>query len=176
MSTLRRSTHRRNAVSFLVLLGALPASGAAQSVAVGDRVRVRAPILDRGPVVGHVLQVDADGFILGTSPLELQGGSSEEADRWTVRFDDLSGLERSTGRKGHGLTGAIIGSAVGLVVGLVVADGCPEDDCTLVEAAYAPLSHGMQVVGITGLGGLTGLLVGTMIRTDTWQPVHIDPR
>ena len=85
----------------------------------------------------------------------------------TVPMNALQSIEVSGGKRGHAGTGALIGGIAGLALGIaavVDAQGDPWFEPTGGEAAAA-------ILVTTGVGALTGTLVGAMIRTEQWTEV-----
>lgn len=141
-------------VSLLAVTPLLPVAAQAPPIEPGTRVRVT--ISDRGiRHVGALRAVHSDTLVLDTLRL--------------VRTA-ITRLEVSPGRRGHAALGAAIG-AVGLgVVGAVVGyEICQAADCG-DDADGAMLGGGAGVV----LGGLIGLGVGALIKTDRWEETSLE--
>jgi hypothetical protein len=132
----------------VAVLGTVQLSAEDEADLQGARVRVKTT--GAGRLVGVVADADADSLMIQTSP---QGGVTR------VPRDDVVGLEVSRGFRRHTVRG-LVGGAVAwvAVVGLYAAFD------TLDESGVGePLFIG----GMVAAGGL----VGTLIKTERWEPV-----
>jgi hypothetical protein len=122
----------------------------------GDRVRVTAPTVSAGPLVGTVLTLESDSLV-------VQGG----INAWRLSLATITHLDRSRGRRSHTLLGAGIGLLVGAGVGALVAGndaGCE------IDLACAAIGAG--IVG--GGGALIGAVAGALVRTERWAEVPLN--
>jgi hypothetical protein len=139
----------------LVLLSPVQALPAEHLVRLpfGARVRVTAPRLARGPLVGTVESSSAGSIVLRIEDPELAV---------TVPATDVTRLELSRGfnRRKGALVGAAIGGVVG-AVGMVTLCYALGGDCDdkAVATRY----------GAAGLG--LGLVVGAMAAPERWDDV-----
>ena len=136
--------------------------GAPETYAVDYRlqpgVRVRVQMAEQGSPSLATLVRASDSEIA----YQTQSGAIN-----TVPASALHSLEVSGGKRGHAGTGALIGGIAGLALGIaavVDAQGDPWFEPTGGEAAAA-------ILVTTGVGALSGTLVGAMIRTEQWTEV-----
>ena len=73
----------------------------------------------------------------------------------SIAYVDMARLQRSLGIRSHYRNGAIIGLGMGVHYGAAIRD------------------QGILTGFWGGLGGLTGMLVGAMIRRERWMPLDI---
>lgn len=145
-----------------IVMAAVIHLGAPETYAVDYRLqpgaRVRVQLDDRaGPSPATLVRASDSEIVYQT-----QAGAIN-----TVPASALHSLEVSGGKRGHAGTGALIGSIAGLALGIaavVQAEGDPWFDPTAGEAAAA-------ILVTTGVGALSGTLVGAMIRTEQWTEV-----
>ena len=126
----------------------------------GDRIRVAAPTLSPGPLVGTVVAFEADSLM-------VQRGT----DTWRLSLASLTRLEMSQGRRSHAGLGAGIGLLVGAGVRAVIGSGC--------HAVVVPVSSGVGCIAvgaavIGGAGALVGAVTGALVRTERWAEVPLD--
>ena len=125
-------------------------------IEVGSRVRVTAPAIYEGRLVGHVI-----AFIPDTLLIE-----QKLFTRWKVPEADIELIEVSLERKSRAGTGALIGAGTIAAAGVGTAlVGCADSDCTLFF--YAAL-------GATLVGAGIGALIGSQIKVDRWEEVPLD--
>lgn len=129
-------------------------------VAPGDHVRVTAPDVFRGRLVGSVVTLGAD-----TCVLEVEG----RAEQLALPLTSLTRLEVSRGQssmwaQGMGI-GFLLGATLGAVVGLTAAESWDVGG----EAAAAALA------GLIGVpGAFVGLAVGASTKKERWESVPLD--
>lgn len=149
----------------VALLLAAPVDLVAQRepvVAPGDRVRVSAGGVFPGRLVGTVMSLTPDTFVL-----EIEGRSQPLA----LPLASLETLQVSRGRKSHWPEGAVIGALAGAGIGTIVSYrfgfGC-----------VAKIANRCVATGGWILGGLLGLLIGAdigaSIKSDRWETVPLD--
>ncbi len=161
----------------LWLLLALAAAGSGsqlQAQQVGDRVRVSA---SGTTFIGQVTAVSDEH-------LELSDGTRT----MSLAFIGMSRLERSVGIRSRWkegfVTGAYLGARVGggagFAVGIVMVLACgavtsavgDTDDCS---GAVSALGVAVLVggVGLGMVGGLAGMGIGALFRTEAWTPIAL---
>lgn len=149
---------------FIVLVSAMaltvmsfPASLYGQSI--GERLRVT---LDGETMTGTVSATSQSRF-----DLRLWGGKSR-----SVVHKEIELMERSLGTQTYKKRGFTIGFGAGILSGLFlslsVGPSCtPHIGCDRITAAEA-------ILGSTVLGtylGLTGLVIGTIVRSEEWETI-----
>lgn len=119
----------------------------------GVKVRVTAPAIGEGPLVGTYWGIQDDGsLLLGEN-------------RWAIPPTYLTKVEVYVERSSNFWRGAAIGSISGGVVGALVGLMWP-----------GPSDFGHVAVGFlvgVPLGGLVGGGVGALVSTDKWEPVEL---
>jgi hypothetical protein len=93
------------------------------------------------------------------------------ATQMSLPLASVTRIDVHRGRKGHTLTGLIIGGLAGLGLGALVA--VPNDDWGCQYRDTGALC-GMVIVGGAVGGTVIGTVVGTLIRTDRWEEVPLD--
>ena len=147
-------------ITFLVAVVAVACGGRPAPVLTpeaGERVRVTAPDLDVHRHTGLLVAVQRDSLTV---------------DTLTVARASITRLEVQRGRKTNARKGAWIGAlSLGLAgVGLGIA-GCADYDCDGDEwSAVIGVLGGVGALG----GGLIGLGVGALIKTERWEEVPLD--
>jgi hypothetical protein len=128
--------------------------------AAGERVRFQAAAFGTGHRTGTVVSTDTDALLVTIAP---------GADPVRVPLADFERLEVARGRRGHFWTGAIIGLVPGAFLGAAFGwyAGCDDQgaDCSAYSSALA----GGAVIGAGT--ALVGGLIGTLVKTDRWEPV-----
>lgn len=156
MNTLRLAT-------ILLVAGlTLPAPTLAQTPEVGQRIRVTAPevLLERR--VGQLLWLDRDSLVLA-------GADAAAPERWVVPAEAITRLEVFDGRRAHAGRGFLIGAGTGLAVGLIGISG---DGTCSGSGNYGELCA-IVVTGTTLAGGVLGMLIGAVVRTDRWNSIPV---
>lgn len=160
-------------VAFLALLCAVALAPGAQAqeppVPLGTRVRVtyeRGPATD--PRAWRPLFV-AEGRLTGWDGTAI-GIDAGDGDR-RIPLAGTTKLEQSRGRKGHALTGALIGAAAGAAatVGLLIASRDDSEFTTGMALAMGGVAFVLPGVGI-------GAGIGAAVRTDRWETVPLPER
>lgn len=140
-------------------------------VVAGDRVRVSAPTLSLDQQVGTIVEMSANNWT-------LQYGKLDQT--LSLSIGSLTKLEVSRGKKSNVLKGALGGFAVGVPAGAVIGllgttkdspPGSTEakfcDEGTLTCMALWGVAFG-------AVGGLVGLGIGAISRTDRWEEVPLE--
>jgi hypothetical protein len=107
-------------------------------------------------VVGRLVASPGDSLVL-------------EDDRGVTRQVELvagTRVERSIGRKGHTVSGALIGTLVGFGTGALMTSSCKS------EHGGDPMCGLSYVVSVPS-GMLLGTLIGAISRSERWEPVWI---
>ena len=125
-------------------------------VALGDRVRLSAPAIAPDPIVGTVISRGADTLTLAVVDRETPLG---------VPLGGVQSLDVSRGKHSHALAGLGIGVGFGLILGAI--EGANSQDNYLCSdsgtcAAFGAVSW-----------GLTGLLIGALVRSEQWERVPL---
>jgi hypothetical protein len=134
-------------------LGAVPSMLPGQDVQLGSRIRVTAPALGLNQTVGRFQGLLADSLRLDTVVVPLRAVTRLEVSRGTS----------SAWSKGLGI-GLLGGALLGVGAG---AAGCEDGffsggECTAAAGLGGALA-----------GGLLGALVGTFIKHEKWEPLHL---
>jgi hypothetical protein len=127
-----------------------------QDLQSGSRVRVHL-FQPRSKVVGNLVRLTGDTLII----LPENDGHHEMA----LSSANVRRLELSRGRRSRTGRGALVGSIVGAVGGYVALHYVCRDNCVGAVALYALIPG----AGLVGAG--IGAGVGSLIRTERWQPV-----
>ncbi len=150
---------RRLGGLLLALAGVLPAGLTAQNPPVrpGDRVRVTRPA--RSPLLGRVERLTRDSLWIAREP----GGPAVG-----ISLGERLRLERSLGRKGHALQGALVGAGTGVVATLLFLEGfCGGDN--LCDGDEEVTAAAIFVSPAT----LAGALIGSLVRSERWSFVPV---
>ncbi len=139
----------------ICIFGGAPTEMAAQEpLASGSRVRVTAP--------DCALRGQAATFrVLRADTLVLYGAACPLAS--------VTRLDVSRGQKSHAVVGSLVGAGAGALVGLAM---CANTEvCGIVSDNDI---KGEVVATSVVVGGLLGLLVGYLIKTDRWEEVPLE--
>lgn len=126
----------------------------------GDRVRLRAPRISSGQLVGQVAELEGDTLVLSS-----EGGGSTIA----IPTADLERIAVSQGRKSNAILGLLVGAGVGIAsaVGLSIWFCNADDDgCTSGQVVSGGLA-------LTAIGAGLGAGIGALIRTERWREASI---
>lgn len=129
----------------------------------GDRVRLHAPRVRSGQLVGEVAELDRDTLVLSS-----EGSGSTIA----IPTSELERIAVSQGRKSRAILGLAIGagvgaaSAVGFSIWFCNAD---DDGCTSGQVAGG-------AVALTAIGAGLGAGIGALIKTERWRDASIPGR
>lgn len=148
----------------LFLLQSAPLAGQIPPLEVGERVRVVAPPFTDGRLAGTVLSADSEELVLATRH------SSEQAPTVAIPPEAIESLEVSLGERSNTLNGLAYGALGGAVLGAgFVAVSCLAEGCSGDDGAGAGgwIAFG-AIVGAGG-GAVLGLLVGSLVKTETWE-------
>jgi hypothetical protein len=146
----------------LALAGLAIAAGTAfadQAVPMpaGTRVRVTTPEVQARRVTGTLVEASERVIVLAFA----------SGERRAIPVEAVTRLERSRGRRGHPVAGAVVGGLLGGgFVALMSGLACDVEDC---EGSPA----GAVLLGV-GLGALPGAGVGALIKTERWDAVPAD--
>lgn len=155
----------RTAISFGALLVGSVSSLSAQTAlytSVGQRVRLRTGAASQW-LVGTLIAADRDS-------VQLQ--VSENARPVSIAWQTVSRFEVRRGGHSNARKGALIGLGLGAIGGGVwgLADA---SNCT----GWLCLSPGQEALGgallLGGAGALVGAAIGSLSRTDRWEPLSI---
>jgi hypothetical protein len=155
---------------------AAPAAAQGDSLpAIGSRIRVVFPAANGQPdryVVGRFVRLVGDSVVL----LKGEGGLAAREDTATFSLGGRH-VERQVASRGHGGTGAALGSVLGAIAGGAVgaASWKPCHQTGLFACMWYPSQSGQTTAGavVGALGGaLLGWMVGTSIRESIWAPVR----
>ena len=184
LSGWRQRLHRSviSVATTLTTVFALAQSLVAQTdstLARGARVRVVIPALD-GQSVRYV--PGALVRLVGDTVVILTGWRTVGADTLVYVLGEGGGwrLERLTGSHGHRGTGVALGTAFGALAGGLIGVAtwrpcAPQgSDACFFSGIYS--SREMQTAGGVFLGAvggaLAGLVIGAVVRTETWEPLR----
>ncbi len=155
----------RLTVLLLALSLATPlAAQGSSTVQVGARIRITAPELYRGWIVGRVVSADTAALILDPANVGRWGSPLVLAPVSVTRFQLSRGREGTLRTQGA-LVGALVGIAFGTYAGWVMDYEEGSYDGYLI---YPPLS------GAAGAG--IGVLVGGFLPKEGWSPVVLPVR
>lgn len=148
-----------------VLTTPVPLPGAGELIRYED-------VADSGEfIVGRLVSMDAyrlvvQRFVKGN--LSRSGkGSPDQWVRDSISTDSIARLQVHVGRRGNGLRGALIGTIAGAAIGVLCVSepggsGAPSDESCFL--------------GYSMLGAGTGLLIGSLRRSDVWAPARLPDR
>jgi hypothetical protein len=159
-----------------ILLGAAPASGAAQTFGSrppfpqfepGTRVRVVVPEAQRTPVVGTVVEMDEEAITVRQDRTEAT---------WRFPLENVRRIDVSVGeRTGGGAVGSSIqrGGFVGFGVGLLMG-GAYHAAQNIEKEGGGGLSDSLTTGLLAGVGGAAaGALLGGLMAPDS-QEIFVD--
>ena len=121
-------------------------------IAVGTRVRLRAPTVVGGRIEGMVIEMDEASLLI-----------IKDDDRLRVPRQAITQLEVSTGKRRRALKGMVVGAGIGAVV-LGAMGG----------VGTAGFSHGEAALLGLGTGAAYGVGIGALIKTDRWSAVPLE--
>ena len=131
-------------------------------VQAGARVRLQAPTVARGRVIGTVARTEPAAIVV----LRDAGGELTVPVAALLEMD----VSRGTSSGRGALKGAIWGGGAGLAVGALVAVSTKSEDY------YAPMSDGQTVALLTISGAAIGVPIGALIGCERWDRVHLSPQ
>ncbi len=158
---ISRCARRAAGNAALLLLGftSLPAADTT-FVHRGDRVRLQAPRISSGQLVGAVTELEGDTLVL----LSEGGGSTI-----SIPTSALEQIAVSQGMKSNAILGLIVGAGVGMAsaAGLAIwACNADDDGCTSGQVVGAGLA-------LTAIGAGLGGGIGALIKTERWREASI---
>lgn len=162
--TAARTMRRILTAALLLAAAATGAAAQHRTLEPGDRVRVVAPTLHRGPLRGEVVRYVADSLAVRES-----GGDSV----YVLPLAQIRALARNEGmQRGRSVrsglrVGAFLGAAVGLIAGPFMAKQGEEDAFVRNTA----LSGAAGTLAGAGLGALAG----SLFAGDHWQRFRMPP-
>jgi len=130
----------------------------AQTLVIGDRVRVTDASTSANRIEGTLVDADANRLSV------VQNGT-----RVVVLRSQVSKLEVLRGRKPHAGTGALIGIGWGVGAALVLSNPVASG-----QHGQTTKLDGGAVVGGVAVGVLMGAGIGALIHTDRWIPIPKD--
>jgi len=138
------------------IVPAAHAQGSLSDLPVGERIRVHAPANGTRPVTGNLAARVSDSVSI------VRG----DASTLTLAIDDISTLDRSSGRS-RGL-GAVMGAVGGAISGVLLGVACSSicDTGSNSGANLAPI--GGFVVGLPA-----GAIMGAIIGIERWHAVRV---
>ncbi|MEJ2320196.1 MAG: hypothetical protein P8Y10_08530 [Gemmatimonadales bacterium] len=128
----------------------------------GDRVRLQAPRISSGRLVGEVTELEGDTLVLLS-----EGGGSTIA----IPTSDLERIAVSQGKKSNAILGLLVGAGVGVAsaVGLSIwVCNADDDGCTSGQVVGGALA-------VTFIGAGLGAGIGALIKTERWREASIPP-
>jgi len=136
-------------------------------VAPGARVRVTAPTVAEGIVVGTVASAHSDTLVLEVN----------EDSLLAIPLTTVTSLEVSEGQSSSAGSGAVVGGLAGLVAGALIASSIVEESSGSGFAAgdYDGIvaTVGGAVAGLF-VGAIVGAGIGSAIMTENWKDVPVD--
>lgn len=125
----------------------------------GDRVRIHVAPAASEVVDGRVHEIGRDTVWLRPAETGARGTDIE-----VVAGEVVERLERSLGPRSRPAVGTAAGALVGAIVGTVWwnAGKEPDDDATV---------NGYMLAAGAAAGGLAGLAVGALVRSEDWHAV-----
>ena len=146
------------------------APGADWPVASGSRIRILSPVLGEKMQTATAVSASTDTLVF-LLPRHSAGQALTTAA--------ITKMDVSTGTRSHKAKGAMIGFAVGAAAGAILGYAtykrprCQSQSFGCIQIDFGP---GGDAAFAAGLGGVLGLLVGTIAgthKTDTWVPVRM---
>jgi len=149
----------RLAIALALVALASPTDAVAQELSLrpGQRVRVTVSTVGKNAYEDRFRQLRGDTLVLESAWFPLSDVTQLKVHQGRKSVTGWGGL---VGLLGGALTGAIVGYSQG-------------DDHGLV-AWTAEQKAGLLAAVFGGVGGLGGLLIGALIRTDKWEGIPLD--
>jgi hypothetical protein len=157
----------------------LPAHAAAQAGAVvgeGERVRISATDSGDRQCVGEVVAHSSD-----TLTVTCWQPMAREWEVLDFPVSSINSLEVNRGSRSNAGKGALLGGLIGGGFGLAAGIAAASYDCTADPWNWSGCSYwgGAEIIplstitfGLIGAG--VGALIGTLSRTDDWEPIPPD--
>ncbi len=155
----------RAAVLALALGSAAWPEAVAQKVAplqLGQRVRVHSALARTPELIGGVQAMSADTLVVR----QVDGAGASTATAIPLAY--ISQLEVSRGQHSRWARGLLIGLAAGATTGVIL--GASSDGNWLFSKSDLAL---MGAVVMAPVGGLVGLVVGALTKTERWETVAL---
>jgi hypothetical protein len=172
-------------LALCAILTAVPTAAQVRPVEPGARVRITAPELDLTRAIATIVGSTNDSLFVELRSVRLaplcdtcparSNARNVPASmaRSDIEYIDVSVATRSRGLRGLGL-GVLSGAGFGALIGYSTWQD-PETrirtsavicwfDCTAAQNAM------FHALGFGLLGGLAGLLIGSAVHTDVWEP------
>jgi len=134
-----------------------------QQVAVGDKLRINAPPIDTGRIVGVVEEISNIGILLSTRDGMI-----------TIPYNTIQGIQASVGQKSRWKLGYLLGSFTGAAIGSLFAE---KSKCDARNDRCLDFTEWENISKVS-TGMLIGMLVGTgiglTIKADRWKKVSLD--
>ncbi len=132
-------------------------------LALGGRMRITTE--NGEEILGRMKSFDNSFLTILTDSTEL-----------SIAYADMQLLQRSLAVRSYSIEGAVIGLAAGALVSIVSVAGNKDsikEYPSSVVAWAAALAELYEIGVSSAVGGLTGLLVGAMIRQEKWERLDI---
>jgi hypothetical protein len=151
----------------LVLIGLVLAASAAtaQTLEIGDRVRVSAPTLSSDAIIGRIAR--ADSFRI--TVIVTEATRMAPAEERTIDLRTVTLIERSEGYKSKVKTGAVIGGLAGVATGVFLGWAAAMSESDSRHLITGPIVFG-------GMGAVGGAAIGAAFSSERWTALPVDAR
>ena len=150
-------------VAGLLLVDRGVVHAAADTQSLGDRVRVTVP---GNRLTGEVAGKDGTGI-----SVDIDDGESRR-----FAMDEIELIERSVGTRNYTAEGLAIGFGAGAAIGLaaiLTSDACDRTEPYMPTAVGCSGATVIGAVVLGALGGVAGLVAGTLMRGERWEPIPV---
>lgn len=139
--------------------GRLAAQVSSHELSSGTRIRVSAPEILNGRVIGRVAELDSGSLTVAVGEAE---------DQISLPLSAITSLERSLGRSrgASARRGAVVGLVAGVGLGVVCVAVCPVSGPGANMAPVGGLFYGPPV----------GAALGLLIAPERWQKLRVHPQ